>query len=95
MADFLHLAWAAVKRQRPLVRCRLLLLAADEALQLGFPDIADYCRLEILASNPKHLVGHYATFAEARQSHDLHALLHQLRRRYSRERAEQLMSEVG
>ncbi len=92
---FLHLAWAAGRRRRPLDRCRMLLLAADEALHLGMLDIAEYCRLEMLRISPGHLVSRFQSFAEARRSEDLESLLRRLRRRYARERAEQMLDRLG
>ncbi len=95
LVTYLHLAWAAGKRQRPLVRGRLLLLAGDEALHLGMTDIADFCRLEILKTCPAHLVGKFGTLAEARRSEDLETLVRQLKRRYGGERAERMVASLG
>mgnify|MGYP001189782844 CR=1 FL=1 len=95
LVTYLHLAWASARRNRPLVRCRFLLLAANEALSHQMNEIADFCRLEILRENPAHLVGRWDTLAQAQESSDWDALVHQLRRRYSRERAEQLLDVLG
>lgn len=91
---YLHLARTAAQRQRPLVRDRLLVLAAATASDLQLPAVAACCRAKILAHNPGHLLQRFATVEEAAQSDAFVALRRQLVRKYSPERAEQLTQSL-
>ncbi len=91
---YLHLARAAAQRQRPLVCDRLLLLAAAIANDLQLPNIAACCRARILEHNAGHLLNRWDTVAEAAQSEAFSALRSQLAKRYSPERAEQLLQQL-
>lgn len=95
IAVFLQLARASQLRRRPLIRDRMLILAGVAAAQLQLDLLADYCRSEVLKDNPRHLVGHWPTFAEAIIDDDFLALLRQLRRRYPLEKAERLLDALG
>jgi len=92
---FLHLAQASQRRRRPLVRDRILVLAGAVAANLNLPRLAAYCRREILKNNPHHLVGHWASFAEALIDDEFIGFLNNLRRRYPVERAERLLATLG
>jgi hypothetical protein len=91
---YLHLARAAAQRQRPLVRDRLLVLAAALAADLQLPAVAACCRARILEHNRGHLLNRWDTVAEAAESEDFSALRSQLVKRYSPERAEQLLQSL-
>lgn len=92
---YLHLAQASFRRQRPLVRDRLFVLASAVALQLRIPKLAFYCRAQILKNNPQHLIGHWQSVEEALLDDDFLALLKRLRFKYPVERAEQLLDSLG
>ena len=92
---FLHLAQASLRRRRPLVRDRMLVLAAVLAANLEIPKLASHCRAEILQNNPHHLIGHWPTLGEAMFDEEFMALVAQLRRRYPVERAEKLLESLG
>ena len=91
---YLHLARAAAQRQRPLVRDRLMVLAAALAADLQLPAVAACCRARILEHNRGHLLTRWDTVAEAAESEDFSALRSQLVKRYSPERAEQLLQSL-
>lgn len=91
---YLHLARAAARRQRPLVRDRLLFLAAAMANDLQLPAVAACCRARILEHNAGHLLRHWDTVAEGTESEDFNALRQQLLKKYSPERAEQLLQNL-
>jgi len=95
LGSYLHLARAAEFRRQPLVRDRVLLLAAVIAAQIDLPPIAAACRQKILDHNPGHLVGRFATVAAALQEEDFQALVVQLSGRYGPERVEQLVAQLG
>ena len=92
---FLHLAQASLRRRRPLVRDRMLLLAGATAANLQLNKLAHYCRQEILRHNPRHLVGRWPTFAEALIDQEFLTFIVSLRRRYPVERAERLLDTLG
>jgi hypothetical protein len=91
---YLHLARAAAQRKRPLVRDRLLFLAAAIAADLRLPTVAACCRARVLENNPGHLLKHWNTVEEGSESYDFVALRRQLVKRYPPERVEQLMQSL-
>lgn len=91
----MHLARASQQRVRPHVRDRLLVIAATLAAQLGLSRIAAYCRQTVLAHNPQHLIGNFATVEEALEESDFLHLLKQLQRRFPPEEAERMLMSLG
>ena len=92
---YLHLARAAENRRQPLVRDRVLLLAAVIAAQIDLAPIAAACRELILAHNPGHLVGRWPSIGAALGEEDFQALVSQLSTRYGPERVERLVEQLG
>ncbi|HUY93095.1 MAG TPA: hypothetical protein VMV10_30475 [Pirellulales bacterium] len=92
---YLHLARASEVRNRPLVRDKLLVLSGVIAAERGLRPLAAYCRQKVLASNPNHLLGHYPTLSEALEDERFQHFLARLRKHYSRERAEYMLSSLG
>jgi len=92
---YLHLAQASVRRRRPHVRDRLLLLAAEQAVVMGLDAIAAFCRLLVLEHNPHHLVRRWDTMAEALEDDEYQCFSRQLRRRYPQERAERILQTLN
>ncbi len=92
---YLRLAWASWKRRRPLVRDKLLVLAASEACRLELPLIAAHCRQLVLEHNPGHLVGHFATVEQALGDEGFNLHLARLQRHYSREKSEHILASLG
>jgi hypothetical protein len=95
LALYLHLARASELRNRPWVRDKLLVLAGACAVERGLDLIAAFCRRRILSNNPGHLVGHHPSLAMALDDERFQGYLVQLRRRYSRERAEHMLGLLG
>lgn len=91
---YLHLARAAAQRQRPLVRDRLLFLAAAISADLRLPAVAACCRAKVLENNPGHLLKRWNTIDEASDHDDFIALRRQLVKKYPPERVEQLMQSL-
>ncbi len=92
---FLHLAQACRRRQRPLMRDRMLVLAGVLAAEIGLPSVANYCRDHILQHNPRHLVRRWPNLAEALEDEDFRFFLKQVRRRYPTEKAERMLDSLG
>jgi len=95
LATYLRLARAALARQQPLVRDRVLLLAGVIAAQIDLAPIAGACREQILAHNPRHLVSHWPTIGRALGEGDFQSLVSQLSTRYGPERVERLVEQLG
>src|SRR5258708_2144181 len=91
---YLTLAQASEQRNRRSVRDKLLVLAGSLAAELGLDLIAAYCRRQVLANNPGHLVGHHPTLAAALEDERFQRFLAQLRRRFTRERAEHMLGSL-
>jgi hypothetical protein len=92
---YLHLARASESRRQLLVRDRLLVIAAALAVTEQLPVIAAYCRWKILDHNPGHLVRRWQTMAAAVEDDAFQTFLKQMRRRYPREKAEQMLDALG
>jgi hypothetical protein len=92
---YLHLAQASLRRNRPLVRSRLLLLAAVAAANSHLPGVAGYCRRAILAQNPQHLIRQWPSVGQALLDDEFLQFLRQVRRRYPAEKAEQMLASLG
>lgn len=95
LATFLHLARASELRRRWLVRDKLLLVCAARAHELELPRLAAHCRARILSHNPGHLLGRFATVAEAAKDERFTALRWQADRAYSGEKAEYMLQSLG
>jgi len=95
LATYLHLAAAAKLRRQPLVRDRVLLLAAVIAAQIDLSPIAAACRELILAHNPRHVVRRWTTIGEALGEEDFQSVVGQLATRYGPEHVEQLVEQLG
>jgi hypothetical protein len=95
LANYLHLARAAELRRQPLVRDRVLLLAAVIAAQIDLAPIAAACRQRILQHNPRHLSGRWPTIGEALSQEEFQTLVNQLSTRYGPEHVEHLIAQLG
>lgn len=95
IAMYVQLARIAGMRGRPYVQDKLLLCAGLIAAQVDFPKTAARCRDRILAHNPQHWLGKFATIANAIADDDSLGMIRQTQRRYPPERAEQLYSTLG
>jgi hypothetical protein len=92
---YLQLARAAGLRGQGGIRDKLLVLAGVTAVEIDQPDVAAECRLRIVDHNPQHLVRRWSTFAEALDDEEFLAYLKQQIRRYSAERVEHLLEQLG
>lgn len=95
LGSYLHLARAAELRRQPLVRDRVLVLAAVIAAQIDLAPIAAVCRERVLQHNRGHMLGRWPTVAAALVEDDFQALVSQLSVRYGPERVEQLVEQLG
>lgn len=92
---YLHLARSFQGRRQLLRRDRMLVLAGQLSAQLKLDRIAAYCRHLVLAHNPGHMVGHWPSLSVAIRDADFDNFCRIIRKRYPRERAEQLLEELG
>jgi hypothetical protein len=92
---YLHLAQASLRRRRPYVRDRLLLLAGVTAANMQLDPVAAYCRRMILQHNPQHVVGHWPSLGQALVDDEFLTLLRQVRRKYPPEKAERMLDSLG
>jgi hypothetical protein len=95
LGTYLHLARAAELRRQPLVRDRVLVLAAVIAAQIDLAPIAAACRERVLSHNRGHVIGRWGTVAEALQEEDFASLVAQLSSRYGPEHVERLVMQLG
>jgi hypothetical protein len=91
---YLHLVRASRLRRQPLVRDKLLVLAGVQAHEMGLRPIANLCRHTILAHNPRHLMRRWPTVSDALQDDEFQLYLKQLRRRYSQEKIEHMITSL-
>jgi len=92
---FLHLARASELRRQPMVRDRLLVIAAAIAAERGLSQIAAFCRHKVLKHNPGHLLRRWPNVETAADDEAFQTYVRQMRRRYAREKAEQILSSLG
>lgn len=95
LAKYLHLARAAGVRQRPLVRDRLMLLAAVQAQLFELPSVAAYCRRQILERNPRHMIRRWSSMAEALEAADFQTFFLRQHRHYPLEKVERMLERLG
>ena len=95
LALYLHLAGASERRRRPLVRDKMLVLAAVAASERGLDLVAACCRRKVLGHNAGHLVSQYATLEAALEDERFQIYLRQLRRNYPVEKAEHMLTALG
>jgi hypothetical protein len=92
---YLHLARASQQRRRPMVRDKMLVLAGAVAAERGLAQVAACCRERVLGHNAGHLIGQYPTFAAALEDERFQTFLRKLRRDFSLEKAEHILSSLG
>src|SRR2546430_2353520 len=95
LADYLRLARAAELRRQPLVRDRVLVLAAVIAAQIDLSPIAGACRDRVLQHNGRHMIGRWPTVTAALDNEDFQTLVSQLSTRYGPERVERMVDQLG
>jgi hypothetical protein len=95
LAMYLHLARATHMRMQPMVRDKLLVLAGVRAEEMGLAPISALCRQRVLAHNARHLLGSWPTLGAAVVDERFQTYLKQLKRRYSREKAEHMLHSLG
>ena len=92
---YLHLSRANQQRGQHIKRDRFLVLSAGIASRLELTRIAAYCRKLVLEHNPGHMLKHWSSVEEALTDADFVNFCRILQRRYPRERAEQLLYDLG
>lgn len=95
LAVYLNLARASERRQRVMVRDRMLVLAGMEAAKLHLFRLSQYCRGEILKHNPRHLIGNWDSIGSALLDEEFLAFAKTIGRRYPMERAEHMLESLG
>lgn len=95
LATYLRLSFLLWKRHQLPDRDRLLLLSAVGACLMGLHRIAGYCRWLILKNNTGHMIGNWETVHLGLHNEELHVLLKQVERKFSLERIETELSDLG
>ena len=94
MLAYALLADVSQKKQQLIGRDKFLILTGVSACRAGWPDVAHRCRDVVLDHNPAHLIGKYASFADALRSADFEPFVKQLERFCGYERAEHFLREL-
>lgn len=95
MLNYLRLAAVSSQKHQPLGQDRFLVLGGAAACRAGLLEIASGCRELILDDNPRHLIGHYATFPDALRDDQFTPLLKHLQQLCPPEQAEFLLHQQG
>jgi hypothetical protein len=95
MLAYALLAAIAARKRQLIGRDRFLVLAGVAATRAGWPGVAGLCQQLIAAHQPRHLVAHHASFADALRDDDFAFFVRQTERFCSLERAEHLLSTMG
>lgn len=94
MLLFAQLASIANRKQQSIGRDRFVMLTGISATRAGWPDVAARCHEVMLISAPQHMVGQYASFADALRDEDFQTFARQVEKFCSVERAEHLLAEM-
>ncbi len=94
MLLFTQLASVADRKQQSIGRNRFLVLTGIAAARDGWPEVAARCYDIITASSAQHIVGHYASFADALRDSEFQTFVRQVEKFCSLERAEHLLSKM-
>ena len=92
---YLHLASASEKRQRHMVRDKLLVLAGSCAMEMELPLVPAGCRRKILSNNPGHLLKKYSNFQQALADSAFQTYQKHLERDFPLEKAEYMLQSLG
>lgn len=95
LARYLHLARASTLRRQGPVRDRLLVLAGVLANEMNLHEVAAACRAKVLLHNRRHMLRRWPTIHLALGDERFVSLVQQLRRRYSPELVEHMLSSLG
>ncbi len=95
LVTYLDLACASRRRRRLSESDKLLVLAAVAGSQLGWPEVAEACRRQVLTHNPRHLVRRWPTIEAALQTERFQLYLKHVGRQYSPEKAEYMLACLG
>lgn len=94
MLLFARLAAVSESRRQFPGRDRFLILAGAAATRAGCPEVAERCRRAVSARSTRHLLGRYASFADALRDEEFRPFLRQTEKFCSVERAEHLLNEL-
>jgi hypothetical protein len=93
MLAYARLARLSHERKQPVGRDRFVILCGREACLAGWLNVAAVCQELILTSNPRHLLSHSASFADALRAPDNARFFRQLEAFCPFEQAEHLLRE--
>lgn len=93
MLAYVRLASMSHEKQQAVGRDRFLVLAGFEACNSGWLDVAELCRVLVLRSNPRHLLGNCDSFPDAIRSKDNQLFFASLARFCPMEQAEHLLRQ--
>lgn len=92
MLAFIKLAGVSQSRQQLAQRDRFLLLAAANAGESRFDEVAERCRQLVLDHNPAHMIHRFDSVANALADPEYQSFLRQLKRFCSYEKAEHYLT---
>lgn len=95
MLTYARLARLSHERHQQAGRDRFVTLCGREACLSGWLDVATACRDLVLASNPRHLLSHSPSFADALREPDNNLFFARLEAFCPFEQAEHLLLENG
>lgn len=90
---YLSLAEIAGRQEERTRQVRFLFLAAREAAQTGFSEVADICRIRILEQNPDHPISRFPSMAEAMADPEIMTYGRELAEIYPPNKAEHLLAK--
>ena len=94
MLAYVKLADLSQQKRQLLGRDKFLLLAAAAACSAGWPEVAQRCQRLVLENNPSHLIGKFATMADALRDPEFQPFRTRLERFCTYEKAEHLLHEL-
>ena len=93
MLAYVRLARLSHERKQAAGRDRFIILCGREACLAGWAEVAAACRDLVLASNPRHLLSHSASFPDALRDSENDRFFQQLEAFCPFEQAEHLLRE--
>lgn len=95
MCAYVQLAVISGEKHQFPARDRFLLLAGSEACQAGWLEVAEQCRIRILANNPAHQLNRHSAMADALRDPDFKTLVAKWEKYCPFEQAEHLLMQLG
>lgn len=95
MCAYVQLAVISDQKQQALHRDRFYLLAGVAACRAGWLEVAEVCRVKLLATSPAHQLKKFASLPDALRDPDFQLLVSKWERHCPFEQAEHLLMQLG